>query len=80
MAERFELNDEEVEQVVGGTFKFFGGGTRCLVLGSVYTCGEMGQFQIIKLMNANPDLTEGEYLQMALDQVILTPYVPNPNP
>ncbi len=80
MAERFELKDDEVEQVVGGTFQFFGGGTRCFVLGNVYTCSEMGQFQVIKLMNANPDLTEGEYLQMALAQGILTPYGATPNP
>ena len=75
MANRIPLNENEIEQVVGGTFQFFGGGTRCLVLGQVYTCSEMGQYQVIKLMNANPDRTEGEYLQMALNQGILQPYV-----
>ena len=73
MADRMQLTDETVSQVVGGTFQFFGGGTYCLVLGQVYTCSETGQFQVIKLMNANPDLTEGQYLQMALDKGILKP-------
>ena len=73
MSDRMQLTDETVEQVVGGTFQFFGGGKYCLVLGQVYTCSEMGQYQVIKLMNANPDLTEGEYLQMAVSQGILKP-------
>ncbi len=73
MANRMELNDDAIEKVVGGSFQFFGDGTRCYVQGKVYQCGASGQFQLIDLMNANPDLTEGEYLSMALSQGILKP-------
>ena len=74
MADRIPLGDEALDDVVGGTFEFFSGGTICRVQGQIYTCGKYGKYDLIEVMNANPGLTEGEYLQMATDAGILTPY------
>ena len=70
---RMELGDEALEEVVGGTFEFYSGGTICYVQGQLFTCNKYGKYELIELMNANQGLTEGEYLQMALNAGILKP-------
>ena len=71
MGNRMELNDEIIEQIVGGAFQFYNNGTRCKVQGKKYSCNSDGQFKLINMINANPGLTEAEYLDMALDEGIL---------
>ena len=73
MSNRVELNEEAIEQVVGGAFQFYSGGTKCKVCGKKYTCSASGQFQVINLINANPDKSESELVSMAVSQGILTP-------
>ena len=68
---RVELNDQEIEVVIGGVFKFFKGGTRCYVKETMYKCNEDAQFKLIDLFNANPTLTESEYLDLALQEGLL---------
>lgn len=68
---RIELNDETLEEVVGGVFQFFKGGTRCKVQGTMYKCNADAQFKLINLFNANPEMTESEALALALQQGIL---------
>ncbi|MBQ3762470.1 MAG: hypothetical protein II875_10745 [Clostridia bacterium] len=67
------LNDETLENVVGGVFQFYKGGTRCKVQGQKFQCDASGQFQMITLINANPDKNEAELLQLALAAGILKP-------
>ncbi len=73
MSDRVQLNEQEMEQVVGGVFAFYGDGTKCKVQGNRYNCLANGQFQIITLINNNPGKTEVELVQMALEQGILWP-------
>jgi len=70
---RVELNEQEMENVVGGVFQFYSGGTKCKVRGQKYTCEPTGQFQVITLINNNPDATEPELIEMAVAQGILKP-------
>ena len=71
MTKREKLNEQELDQVVGGVFQFFSNGTKCKVGGKVYNCLTTGQFQIITLMNNHPDAKEPELIQMAIDMGIL---------
>ena len=70
---RIELNDDAIDQVVGGVFQFYKNGTRCKVQGGKYQCEASAQFQIITLANQNPTLSEAELLELALSQGILKP-------
>ena len=65
------LNEQEIDQVVGGVFQFYKKGTKCLVGGKSYNCSSLGQFQVINLINDNPNASESELLEMAIDQKIL---------
>ena len=67
------LQDETLDNVVGGVFQFYKGGTRCKVQGQKFQCDPTGQFQLITLINANPDKSEAEMLQLALSAGILKP-------
>jgi len=67
------INDETLENVVGGIFQFYKNGTRCLVQGQKFQCDANGQFELINLINANPDKNEAEMLQLALAAGILKP-------
>ena len=71
--ERKLINEDALDQIVGGVFQFYKGGTRCKVQGGKYKCDSDGQFRIIDLMNANPDLSEAELLDLAIDEGILEP-------
>lgn len=70
---RMQISEEEIEQVVGGCFQFFKGGTACLCQGHKFRCEANAQFQIINLINANQDKTELEIMEMAVQQGILRP-------
>ena len=67
------LSLDELEQAAGGTFQFFKGGTLCKVQGQKFTCSTSGQRQIINLINANPDMSEAEIMNMAVSKGILNP-------
>ncbi len=74
MSDRVQLNEQEMDQVVGGVFQFYGAdGTKCKVLGNRYSCLTTGQFQVITLINNNPGASEEQLVQMALEQGILWP-------
>ena len=70
---REEINDMELENVVGGCFQFFRGGTRCKVQEGKYTCDADAQFQIINLINSHPEMTEIEIVDLAVSSGILKP-------
>ena len=74
------LNDEILENVVGGVFQFYKNGTRCKVQDQKFQCDPSGQFQLITLINQNPDKTEAEMLQLALSVGILRPITSSSNP
>lgn len=70
---RMQISDDTIEQVVGGAFQFYSGGCKCKVGGKKYTCDASAQFQVITLLNNNPDKTEAELVEMAVSQGILIP-------
>ena len=70
---RIQLNEDSIEKVVGGAFQFYSGGCKCKVGGQKYTCDASAQFQVITLINNNPDKTEAELVEMAVSQGILIP-------
>lgn len=70
---RMQINEEEIEQVVGGCFQFFKNGTACKCQGRKFRCEANAQFQIINLINANQDKSELEIMEMAIQQGILRP-------
>ena len=79
--DRMQLNEENLDEVVGGKFTFYtdqSGNPRCKVtdFGKFYTSAD-GFFKYITMRNASPNLTEAEYVQMAIDQGIIWT---NPNP
>lgn len=67
------LDNNQLDNVVGGVFQFYKNGTRCKVQGEKFQCDSDGQFQLITLINANPDKDEAEILQLALSAHILRP-------
>ena len=67
------LDNNQLDNVVGGVFQFYKNGTRCKVQDKKYQCDSDGQFQLITLINANPDKEEAEILQLALSAHILRP-------
>ena len=74
---RVELNEQNLEDVVGGAFQFYNkdGQGYCRVTktqgGGTFTCNEGAVHDFIDMKSANPGHTAEEYLQMALDQGIL---------
>ncbi len=74
MADRTQLTDDTVDEVVGGVFQFFtqNGEPKCGVTGyGKFNTTADGFFKYITMRNNNPGLTEAEYVQMALDQHII---------
>jgi len=75
---RVELNEQNLEDVVGGAFKFYDkdGYGRCKVSdvsqpGNYYCNPGTGAYEFMQMRGANPGLTADEYLQMALNRGIL---------
>lgn len=74
MANRVELNDENLEQVAGGKFTFFtqDGQPKCTVTGyGTFTTTADGVFKYMTIRNTNPGLSEAEYYQMCIDQHVI---------
>ncbi len=74
MAERIELNEENLDQVSGGKFSFYtdNGTPKCTVTNyGTYETTADGFMKYIMLRNANPGKTEAEYYQMCIDQHII---------
>lgn len=75
MVDRMQLNEQELDNVVGGAFNFFTnskGNPRCNVTGhGNFDTTPDGFFKYITMRNSNPGLSEDDYFQMALDQHII---------
>lgn len=78
MANRVQLNEQELENVVGGAFKFYdmNGQGYCKVSDvsnpGKYKCNcGTGVYEFMKMRGENPGLSADEYLDMALAEGIL---------
>ena len=78
MAERKQLNEQELDGVVGGAFKFYDmdGQGYCKVSDvsepGKYRCRcGSGVYEFMEMRANNPGLSGDEYLEMALDEGIL---------
>ena len=71
MSDRKQLNEESLEEIVGGSFTFYTdqqGNPRCYVDNyGKYNTSADGFFKYIDMRNAQPGLTENEYVQIALN-------------
>lgn len=78
MSDRIQLNEQEVDQIVGGAFKFYDkdGQGYCKVSdvetpGKYYCTAGTGVYEFMKMRAENPGLSGDEYLQMAINNGIL---------
>ena len=78
MAERVQINEQELENVVGGAFRFYDQGNQgyCKVSDvsnpGKYKCtAGSGVYEFMKMRAENPGLSADDYLDMALDRGIL---------
>jgi len=75
MADRMQLNEEVLDEVVGGAFNFYTnskGVPRCNVTGyGTFNTTADGFFQYINMRRDNPGLSEDEYFQLAMDSHII---------
>jgi len=85
MADRMELNEQDLDNVVGGAFKFYdmNGQGMCKVSdvsnpGKYYCNFGTGVYEFMQMRGQNPGLSADEYLQMALDRGILRTQPDNP--
>lgn len=74
---RVELNEHDMEQVVGGAFQFYNEGNEgfCIVSDvsrpGEYHCLTTGVYSFMQMRAENPGLSADEYLDMALEKGIL---------
>ncbi len=74
MKDRMQLDETQMEEIVGGKFTFFpdGGEMKCTVTGyGTFETSKSGPVQYIMLRQANPGLSEDEYFQMCIAQHII---------
>ena len=74
-SDRIQLNEENLDEVVGGKFVFYtdqNGNPRCKVtdIGRFYTTSD-GFFKYITMKNEQPGLSDAEYVQIALSKGII---------
>lgn len=69
---REEINDQNLEQIVGGAVQFYTnsqGKPRVNITGmGSFDCVADGFFRYVEMRNADPGKTEAEYVQMAFDR------------
>jgi len=75
MADRIQLNDQEMEDVTGGKFSFFtdeDGKMKCRVTGyGVFETTDQGFYNYISVRRANPGLTEADYFRLCMEQHVI---------
>lgn len=76
MTDRMQLNDQELEDVVGGKFSFYTnskGQPRVNITDiGVYACSSDGFFQYITYKRQNPNLNEAELFQLMYGAGVIT--------
>ena len=72
---RVELNEQNLEDVVGGKFSFYtddDGSMKCRVTGyGVFNTTADGFYKYIAVRKENPGLSEAEYYQLCMAQHVI---------
>ena len=82
MADRMQLNENDLEDVVGGAFNFYTykktGEYLCYVdgIGTYKPTSSNSKNQIVKMCAQNPNLTQQELVDLAINNGYLTVYNP----